>query len=413
MQILNQALEEIYKEFGEQICLYTYFGVFYDGHTIFPCTEITGNSASNYKEWTVDHNVVTTFSNSQFKTLRRHYIEKSCHDMDMCKVCSFNEQNNFGSSRQAGNNHFAELYPTPGELVNKIRTIIQNDFYVDELLYLHWFPSNYCNYECIMCSGASSTKRHQFEIKHLNKDKVISILSYPAKEQPVEQIYEILKSVNGIGFTGGETLLQPEVIAAIDYLIKIDRAQYVKLNFLTNASSFPDDVVARLKKFKQVVYSVSVDGTGDIIEYQRRGAIWATVAANTLKIRDNFSIVINFVITAVSIFGVIDFVKWISKHKLIDITFFPVKEPALHLSLDVLPAVLKNELLTTLKQEKTAYSDELYYLELLDSVIDLLELSQFNQTLFNNFVTSIRIEDGVSNKSLIEIIPEWAPYFET
>lgn len=405
----NRVLDEIYKEFGEQICLFTYFGGYFDGDSLYPCTEIHSGDA----KWVVDTgDIKSTFSNDHWRDLRRHYASKTCHDNKYCHVCSFNEQNNFSSSRLAGNRFFAEIIPEG--LIETIRDVQKNNF-DSEIKYFHWFPSHYCNFECIMCSKASSTRREAFENKN-NLNKEMIPINPVSNSKNKTEIYEILKNVDAIGFTGGETILQPEVHAALDYLISINRAQHIRINLLTNASSFPDAIVQKFKQFKEVVYSVSVDGTDDIIEYQRRGAVWKDVAANTLKIRDNFPMVINFVVTAVSVFGVIDFLRWASTHKFEHITFFPVKEPGEHLVLDVIPDELKKPLLDNLYKERVNYSSnndfDKFYLGLLDDIINLLEKSRYNDVLMKTFVKRIKLEDAVSKKPLVQVIPEWAPYFE-
>lgn len=402
----NKILEEIYKEFGDQICLYSYLGGFFDGKALFPCTEIHSNDV----RWFVGKDIKSTYSNEFWRNMRRHFATKTCHENEYCHVCSFNEKNNFSSSRIAGNRMFTEIMPD--EVIETVRNIQNNDF-DSEIKYFHWFPSHYCNFECIMCSRASSTRREAFENKNnLNRD-ILPII--PTAENKKE-VYEILKKVNGIGLTGGETILQPEVHEALDYLISIDRAKYVRINLLTNASSFPDKLVAKFKKFKEVTYSVSIDGTDDIIEYQRRGAVWKEVAANTLKIRDNFPMVINFVVTSVSIFGVIDFLRWARSHEFNHITFFPVKEPGEHLSLDTMPDKLKKNLLEKLYNEKINYSGDnnfdKFYSNLLESVIVLLEQSKYDFSLMQTFIERIKLEDAVSKKPLVEVVPEWKQYFE-
>lgn len=403
----NPLLKKVYEEFGDQICLYSYLGAYYDGKNIYPCTEIIDKT----HEWKVSWNIKETFQNSQtWIDLRKHYSKSSCHENEWCKVCSINEKNNFRSSRQAGNQLFTEIFPA--ELISTIKKIIANDFRSPNIIYFHWFPSNYCNYECIMCSGAASSKRLNFERKNQINDDIIPIAPYFSLRK--DQVLEIIDDINGIGLTGGETILQPEVHKVIDYLIEIGRSHEVRINLLTNASEFPDDYVEKFKKFKEVIFSVSVDGTDDIIEYQRRGSNWKQVAANTIKIRDNFPMVINYVLTAVSVFSVVSFLNWARLNFFTHITFFPVKEPGEHLSLDAMPDNMRQNLLDELNLEKNNLdNDAQIYINLLDDVIRFLEQSSFDIYLHYKFKYMIKLEDTASKKSLTEIIPQWLPYFES
>lgn len=400
----SKLLEEIYEEFGEQICLYSYLGGYYDGQALFPCTEVKDDV-----EWIVTSDIKNHYSSPIWTNLRKHFASKTCHEIHHCKVCSYNEKNNFTSSRQAGNRMFTEIYPIG--LKEALRNVIANDYKSSDILYLHWFPSSYCNYECIMCSKAASTRRDVFEKKHKLNEHILPII--PKRKN---EVLKIIENVNGIGLTGGETILQPEVHEALDHLISIGRAHEVRINLLTNASSFPDALVEKFKKFKEVIYSVSVDGTNDNIEYQRRGCKWETVAENTIKIRDNFPMVINYVLTAVSVFSVTSFLQWAYANKFDHITFFPVKDPGEHLGLDVMPDHLKKDLLQKFYAAKQDYLgdkdiDKFYY-NLIESVIKLLEKSTFNQDLFEEFKVRIKLEDTASKKPLVEVVPEWKQYFE-
>ena len=123
------------------------------------------------------------------------------------------------------------------------------------------------------------------------------------QNDPDPDFFDLLKDVKILGFTGGETVLQPEVLKLIDYLIERDWAKNMIITMLTNASAFPDELIAKFERFKKVLYTVSVDGLGDVIEYQRRGAKWADVAANAIKINECpvTHNIVNHVVTAINV----------------------------------------------------------------------------------------------------------------
>ena len=78
-----------------------------------------------------------------------------------------------------------------------------------------------------------------------------------------------------------------------------------------------------------------------------------------------------------------------------------------HLSVNVIPPELKDPLLIKLKNNNFTG----LYRDLVDQVIDILERATYDPTLLDQFIKSIRLEDSVSKKKLIEVVPEWRPYF--
>jgi hypothetical protein len=142
---------------------------------------------------------------------------------------------------------------------------------------------------------------------------------------------------------------------------------------------------------------VSIDGIGEVIEYQRRGAKWSTVEETALKLFNEFGCVFNYVLTSVNIFSFLDFVSWIEKHKFDKVFISLVYDRTKHLSVNVIPPELKDHLLIKLKNNNFTG----LYRELVDRVIGILERAIYDPTLLDQFIKSIRLEDSVSKKKLI------------
>jgi sulfatase maturation enzyme AslB (radical SAM superfamily) len=220
--------------------------------------------------------------------------------------------------------------------------------------------------------------------------------------------YSMLNTIEVLNFTGGETLLQTQVHDLIDYLIDRDLAKNITISLLTNASKYPKKLVEKFKKFKDVLYTISIDGVGAVIEYQRRRAVWSEVEQNAIKLWNNMSGVVNYVLTAVNVFSFLDFVDWVSKHNINRVYISIVFDRTKHLSVSVIPPELKDPLLTKLRT--AVYTNE-YYNGLVEQVINILESTPYEPQLLDKFVQSIIIEDKVSKRSLSEVVPEWGPYF--
>jgi hypothetical protein len=160
-----------------------------------------------------------------------------------------------------------------------------------------------------------------------------------------------------------------------------------------------------------VFYTLSIDGTGEVIEYQRRGAIWQDVEANAIQLQQEFGCVVNYVLTAVNVFSFDQFVAWVHKHNMDRIIISLVYERNKNLSVSIIPPELKTPLIEKLQWSKNNYTNE-RYIKLLDQVIDILVTTKYDTSLLPKFIEQIRIEDLVSKQKLVDVVPEWKSYFE-
>jgi len=402
-------LEEIYKELGKDICLFPYFGGFYQTNNVYgpnpsinsvkPCSVIQDDSS----QWKIidSKSIIESRNTSAWKELRKNFSKGSCHDCEDCKVCSIAEKNGGHSARQLNNQYFAEHLNV--DIINEVKNIINNDFNSDKILSLDYFPSNYCTYECVMCTGASSTARLTFENKiSMYKDRVhVNEVDY--------DFDQVLEHVEIINFTGGETILQKEVHRLIDRLIEKNLSKKITISLLTNASKYPTDLLDKFTQFKDVFYTASVDGVGDVIEYQRRNAKWETVNENVVKYYKNYGSTINYVLTCINVFSFLDFIDWLNLNNIKKRVFVSMVFYHDDLSLRTIPLDLKQQIKNKLTERKHLYAEE--YQELIDRVLQILDSQEHDPTLIDKFKQRIQKEDTVSKKSLVDVVPEWKEYF--
>ena len=424
----KNSLERLYQELGPDICLYPFFGAFYQtnhvipeeweglANTIRPCSIVEGDIRA---KWLIREGSLKDARNSPaWREMRRDFAEGRFHSIPDCRSCSYNEKSGTTSPRQMNNKFYTEFLDF--DLVAATKQIIANDYQVDDIITLDYYPSNYCNYSCVMCAGGASTQRQVFELKVYNKQEKIVINAADP------DFYDVLKQVKVINFTGGETVLQKQVHEIIDYLIQEGMAQDILITLLTNASSSPEKMEEKFRHFKRVIYNVSVDGTGDVIEYQRRGCSWPTVAENALKlIHHEFIItVVNYVLSGVNVFTYMDFIDWCYDNKIGPrhewdtcqyITVSPVFRVD-HLGMSALPPELRQVALGRLRAGRERYAAITgYYADsfvvAIDKVINIIESTPHEPEHIAMFVDHMRKEDTVSKKKLTEVTPEWASYF--
>jgi len=405
----NNNLENIYKELGKDVCLFPFFGGFYQTHgvshiqsvnnTIRPCSLIKGTD-----KWKViDSSLLQTRNTESWKNLRKNFIEKSCHDNADCLTCSQAERSGGNSPRILNNQFYVEHLSI--DIVKEIKHIIKNDYQSNNLVSLDFFPSSYCNYECIMCSGIASSKRWIFERKLNSRLHDLEII----ENKSDKDFYDILNTVEVINFTGGETIMQKQAHELMDYLIKKDLAKNIIITLLTNASAYPNTLIEKFKLFKNVFYTISIDGIGDTIEYQRRGSKWKTVEKNALKLLESMGCTINYVLTAVNVFSILDFISWLNEHKINDRIFISLVFNTEYLSIAVIPPELRESLLNRLQLARSVYTTNQ---DIIDRVLEIFNQIEYQPSLLPEFIKHIKIEDNASKKTLAEVVPEWAPYFK-
>ena len=422
-------LNHIYQELGENICLYPFFGAFYQTNNVIPKSQAgKPNSvrpcsivmSADMSQWDIADNSVHNGRNTAaWQQMRQDFVNNKFHTIHDCRSCSSNEQMGATSPRQQNNKFLAQF--AQFDIVSEVKKIMESNR-VEDILTLDYYPSNYCNYSCIMCAGGASSQRQVFEVKVLGRNEKIVLNSADP------DFFAALDKVQVINFTGGETALQKQVYEVMDYLIEKDLAKNVLITLLTNASSSANELDSRFRKFKQVIYNVSVDGVGDVIEYQRRGCSWPVVKQNALELMSHeyISTVINYVLTGVNALSIMDFVNWAYEHqfgpKLPEhvqgsfINISPVFRVD-HLGVGAMPAELKQLARERLVAGRSRFAAdtvyETYYRELVDRFINVLDTTEFNPEYLAQFKQHIAAEDIVSKKKLIEVVPEWAPYFQS
>jgi organic radical activating enzyme len=373
-----------------------------------PCSLIRGD------DWQiVNNNISASRNNPQWKTLRQQFLDGRLNEIKECEVCVNAERAGSSSPRQLNNEYlFDEL---DVDIMAELANIINNNLECESVYALDYMPSNYCNLACVMCYSGASSQRFVFDLKQGRKIK------YQINDVE-NDFYNIIRHVKILGFTGGETIQQPEVQKIIDYLIDNNLSQYMTITILTNATDFSDALVEKFRKFKKVLYTVSIDGVGEVIEYQRRGADWPTIQRNAKKIHACPVVheFINHVVTSVNILNAMDFIDWCHSNDLKYIGISAVFQQ--HLGVAALPLELRELALSRLCAGRHHYehylteqytNNEKNYVLAIDRLISMIENTPFSDQALQMFVSHIKLENTASKKALHKVVPEWAPWFST
>jgi hypothetical protein len=392
-------LDQLYETFGQDFCLCPFLGAFYQTNggqhnSVRPCSLVP-----DHDDYAVHHSIGSTRNNQHWRNIRQHYLQGTGSQVADCQVCHETQKQGGVPARLGANRHFAEH--TTVDLVAAIQEIESHDLVSDQVPVLDYYPSNYCNYSCIMCSGGASSSRRTFEIRLHRSSESVPI-------RPADLDFQhLLDTAEIVNFTGGETVMQPQVHSAIDHLIQTGRASQVTVFILTNASSYDPAFVTRLAQFRNVIFMCSIDGVGPVLEYQRRGAVWSRVESNILKYlhTPGLSLVMNSVLTAANLLDMHELVAWAIQHQLPQgmlavtpvfgvsaLSVAAVPEPLRQLARDRLEPFMHNSIAA--------------------NIISILDHTVHDPLLVDQFVEHIYHEDSASHQQFVSIVPEWKPYFD-
>lgn len=236
------------------------------------------------------------------------------HVMDYCKRCLITEA-------QAGHSKRIE------ELRKHGRTLDTDRF---NSIKLKLF-GNLCNLKCVMCAPLQSSRWAAEIIEHgplviedqsvpdSSREEIASAAEWPIREFPADKavispfqqmdqdkFYRdmefIVPRLKKLEFTGGEPLINQDILNFIQWIIRKGWNKDLALKFVTNGTCFARDL-SFLGEFKKVRLSISVDGVGARGEYLRFGTRFHQLKENILRYQDirGLKVVGNTCITALNI----------------------------------------------------------------------------------------------------------------
>ncbi len=236
------------------------------------------------------------------------------HVMDYCKRCLITEA-------QSGHSKRIEEVKKHG------RTVETGKF---NSIKLKLF-GNLCNLKCVMCAPLQSSKWAAEVIEHgplaiedpsvpdSSLKEIAHATEWPVRGFPADKpiispfqqmdqakfyrdMEYIIPRLKTLEFTGGEPLINQDILAFIRWIIDKGWNKNLNLKFVTNGTCFARDLTF-LGRFKRVRLSISVDGIGARGEFLRFGTRFDQLRDNILRYQDikNLVVVGNTCITALNI----------------------------------------------------------------------------------------------------------------
>lgn len=175
-----------------------------------------------------------------------------------CRSCIDQEANGMQSYRQGANQRFGIEH-------NHYRPIV-----------LDITPNRNCNLACAICDEWSSSTWSRIKDISIPQNYNATVAEFVDIFKDVD-----LSSVEEINFSGGEPLLNNNLIRYLEPFADRIAFDQITLRFSTNGSiKFEQRILDFLTRFKLVLARFSIDDVGTAFEYQRWPAQWSNVEAN-------------------------------------------------------------------------------------------------------------------------------------
>lgn len=260
-----------------------------------------------------------------------------------------------------------------------------------EIVMLKLTTSYTCNATCVSCNSKSSSSWHQLDKKIFNivPEKKYKFINIESVQKKVD-----FKNLKMLSLLGGEPLYEKKNFDFLEHLLEIGN-DTVFLSMVTNGSvKLTSHQKTVLSKFKNINFSVSIDGTEQVFEYLRYPLIWDDLVNNLTffrEVSDNISS--NYTISNLNVIYHNQTVDWFNKEK-INFSNNIVYAPAW-----LQPKVLPTNAIAHLK---SALNPTDYNMLVGNRNEELC------QQLFDQFLLEIKNQDNAKGINLKDYLPELA-----
>lgn len=196
---------------------------------------------------------------------------------------------------------------------------------------------NQCNLSCRMCLPEWSTGVKKTYEK-INFD-ISNVLHYDVL---ADEIIKNNRNIEYIDVLGGEPFYNKKFLNLLEYLIKDNRTE-ITLFITTNATVLNKNIIDKLRMFKKVIISVSIDAINELYNYIRVGADFNSVEKNIHLLASNFDTVIASTVSALNITRLHEVDQWATKNQIHQIQKTVVENPY-QLNPEIVPFEMKKHI---------------------------------------------------------------------
>jgi len=335
-----------------------------------------------------------------------------------CERCRLTEETGGCSRRQAENQHFE------GHLPWILENTDEQGFAPVRIRSRDYRLGNLCNLRCRMCHPRAS-KLLMDEWNEVARPRLRVNGKLAAEYENMiwfhnQQLWDDFsahcRDLEHLHFAGGEPLIIPEVLKALEICVEQGVAGKIELTFNTNVTRIPARHRELWPQFKSVNLLCSIDAYGELNDYIRYPAKWIRLARN-LDIIDQQHEALNLGRATLSV--TVQIYNIFHLHELIDychqhFTFIRAMPNLVHLSIpdyfnvQHLPDGLKTLAIGRLQalRARLVVAGQTAGLNQLDSVIAYISMGEHSPYLMNEFKRVTGIFDRLREESITALVPE-------
>lgn len=365
-----------------------------------------------------------------------------------CERCRQEELNGIKSRREYESDDWDLTLEDAIEKTNEDGSIDPKDF---DLEFFDIRYGNFCNLKCRMCGPTDSHSWYEDHVKLYNTTKYkdthdLIQLTKNAKGRWSTDQYDWFKNSNfywnnfekhtnkakKLYIVGGEPLIIEEHFESLERLVASGRAKDIQIEYNSNLTNVTDRMLKIWENFKQVRIGVSIDGYGDVFEYQRTPAKWKAVYKNMQKLNDNEKINFKgwfaFTVTPFNVFHLPEFMKWkleesgLTRYNPVNgprpvITHHMCHSPKYY-NVKVLPQMLKDEVCDHYQDYidwvmSSNHSDHVKkkFTEILDGIMDFMNSEDYATDHLQEFIDHTKKLDLIRNQNILDVVPQYGGLF--
>ena len=246
-----------------------------------------------------------------------------------CGRCKSEEESGLNSRRQYEMQNWDFTIEDAKLATQSDGTITSNNLKYYDLRF-----GNLCNLACRMCGPTDSHTWYKQWVDYHGTNKyddthgtVILIKNengrYETKDYDWhnseifwEQIENNIKNIEHVYMAGGEPMMIERHYEFLQKCIDLGHSKQMVVEYNTNMTNLPNRVLDMWTEFKQVRVGASIDGFGDVLEYQRWPIKWSQAYKNLQKLdeyaqkNDNIIAWLACTVTAYNVFHIPEFMWW-------------------------------------------------------------------------------------------------------
>jgi organic radical activating enzyme len=311
---------------------------------------------------------------------------------------------------------------------------------------------NLCNLACRMCGptdshtwyeqwsnyhGSTNYKDTHGLVKLSRNDKgrlETADYDWHGSETFWKQLEANIKNIEHVYMAGGEPMMIERHYEFLQKCIDAGHSKNIILEYNTNMSNLPNRVLDMWTQFKQVRVGASIDGIGQVVEYQRWPLKWSQAYKNLQKLDEyaqrnsNIMAWLACTVTAYNIWHIPEFMMW----KLKESGFVKInstnKRPVIthhvahgprRTNVKLLPADMKQSLIQHYNvwhdkfEQDPTLSDHVKKksFDILNSIIKFMMSDDYSDSL-PEFISFTRFIDQERNQNILDIVPEYNVLFK-